>query len=468
MRRSTLHVSSGTYVRAIAQRARRPLHRRSGGRRSARSRSTRPTRWRAQSCCPSARCWTACSGSPGPRPASRIRNGVASSADEGRARPVRAAEPRRARSRSAPSTASTSATGQSSAPRSTPASCRRSSRSTRTRAPCSATRSSCCSTLERRLELLAELRRSRTCSSSRSRTSSLRSSPRRSRDALPGARSGRTVVAAGAGLPLRPRRAAATSSCCARSASTRGQVPARRGRLVDADPRSSSQAGELGGAARCSGGRSRSTGRSSSGDARGGDARVPDREPAGRPGRCSCRAFGIYAGAARRPRAAVSIGVNPHYGGTERRIEAFLLDFEGDLYGERLVVELWQRLRDERAFASEAELVDADRPRRRGRRAPRRPGRARAQVFPVTRIFLGMAAAASAHRLVSVLEQRPLPRLRRASTRSRPTAAPPKQNPGCPDCGYLGWIRRRPAHGVVAAAPLRRRIRSRAARRASS
>ena len=68
-------------------------------------------------------------------------------------------------------------------------------------------------------------------------------------------------------------------------------------------------------------------------------------------------AFGIYAGSALGRRAAVSIGTNPHYGGEERRIEAFLLDFEGDLYGERLVVELWQRLRDERAFASEEELV---------------------------------------------------------------------------------------------------------------
>ncbi len=38
-------------------------------------------------------------------------------------------------------------------------------------------------------------------------------------------------------------------------------------------------------------------------------------------------------------------------------MEAFLLDFSGDLYGERLVIELWRRLRDERAFASEAELV---------------------------------------------------------------------------------------------------------------
>jgi riboflavin kinase / FMN adenylyltransferase len=68
-------------------------------------------------------------------------------------------------------------------------------------------------------------------------------------------------------------------------------------------------------------------------------------------------AYGIYAGAALGHRAAMSIGVNPHYGGHERRIEPYLLDFEGDLYGQRLVVELWQRLRDERAFESEEELV---------------------------------------------------------------------------------------------------------------
>jgi riboflavin kinase/FMN adenylyltransferase len=67
--------------------------------------------------------------------------------------------------------------------------------------------------------------------------------------------------------------------------------------------------------------------------------------------------YGIYAGAVGDRRAAISIGVNPHYGGTERRVEAYLLDWSGDLYGDRLVVELWQRLREERAFANEAELV---------------------------------------------------------------------------------------------------------------
>lgn len=68
-------------------------------------------------------------------------------------------------------------------------------------------------------------------------------------------------------------------------------------------------------------------------------------------------AYGIYAGEALAHRSAISIGVNPHYGGSERRIEAFLLDFEGDLYGRRIRVELWERLRDERAFESEEDLV---------------------------------------------------------------------------------------------------------------
>jgi len=69
-------------------------------------------------------------------------------------------------------------------------------------------------------------------------------------------------------------------------------------------------------------------------------------------------AFGIYAGAVGATRAAVSIGTNPQYDGKERRIEAFLLDWDRDLYGRRLVVELWRRLRDEQAFGSERELVE--------------------------------------------------------------------------------------------------------------
>ena len=93
-----------------------------------------------------------------------------------------------------------------------------------------------------------------------------------------------------------------------------------------------------------------------SGDQRGGTLGFPTANLAAEP-RLLVPAYGIYAGAALGGRAAISIGVNPHYGGNERRIEAFLLDFEGDLYGKELGIELWERLRDERAFTSEEELV---------------------------------------------------------------------------------------------------------------
>ncbi len=92
------------------------------------------------------------------------------------------------------------------------------------------------------------------------------------------------------------------------------------------------------------------------GDARGGTLGFPTANLAAEPD-LLVPGHGIYAGFAAGHRAAVSIGTNPHYGGDELRIEAFLLGFAGDLYGRRLVVELWQRLRDERVFGSEEELV---------------------------------------------------------------------------------------------------------------
>jgi riboflavin kinase/FMN adenylyltransferase len=88
----------------------------------------------------------------------------------------------------------------------------------------------------------------------------------------------------------------------------------------------------------------------------------------------ACPRYGIYAGHARGHRAAVSIGTNPHYGGTERRIEPYLLDFEGDLYGHRLVVELWERLREEAAFESEDALVAQIAHDVEATRAAQRPG----------------------------------------------------------------------------------------------
>ena len=93
------------------------------------------------------------------------------------------------------------------------------------------------------------------------------------------------------------------------------------------------------------------------GDQRGGTLGYPTANLRLEPD-LACPCYGIYAGSALGHRAAISIGTNPHYGGTERRIEPYLLDFDGDLYGKRLVVELWERLRDEAVFDSEAALVE--------------------------------------------------------------------------------------------------------------
>ncbi|HEX6702211.1 MAG TPA: riboflavin biosynthesis protein RibF [Gaiellaceae bacterium] len=115
--------------------------------------------------------------------------------------------------------------------------------------------------------------------------------------------------------------------------------------------------GEVEGAARLLGRPAEVEGTVVSGDRRGGTLGFPTANLAVDPA-LLVPSYGIYAGSAAGCRAAISIGVNPHYGGEERKVETFLLDFDGDLYGRRLVVELWQRLRDEQAFESEQALVE--------------------------------------------------------------------------------------------------------------
>jgi riboflavin kinase/FMN adenylyltransferase len=57
-------------------------------------------------------------------------------------------------------------------------------------------------------------------------------------------------------------------------------------------------------------------------------------------------------------RAAVSVGVRPTFKtGRGLLVEAFLLDFDGDLYGSELRLEFVERLRGERRFDSAEELV---------------------------------------------------------------------------------------------------------------
>jgi riboflavin kinase / FMN adenylyltransferase len=67
---------------------------------------------------------------------------------------------------------------------------------------------------------------------------------------------------------------------------------------------------------------------------------------------------GSAGGPAQRLRAAVSIGTNPTFSGRERRVEAYLLDFDEDLYGERLALDFVTRLRDMRRYDELDQLVD--------------------------------------------------------------------------------------------------------------
>ena len=75
-------------------------------------------------------------------------------------------------------------------------------------------------------------------------------------------------------------------------------------------------------------------------------------------------ADGIYAArlirggaqAAELP-AAVSIGTNPTFSGRERRVEAYVLDFDGDLYGERVGLDFVAHLREQRMYETLEPLV---------------------------------------------------------------------------------------------------------------
>jgi riboflavin kinase / FMN adenylyltransferase len=57
--------------------------------------------------------------------------------------------------------------------------------------------------------------------------------------------------------------------------------------------------------------------------------------------------------------AAISVGSNPTFSGARRTVEAYLLDFEGDLYGEHVGVEFVQRLRPMLAFDGVPSLLAA-------------------------------------------------------------------------------------------------------------
>jgi riboflavin kinase/FMN adenylyltransferase len=101
------------------------------------------------------------------------------------------------------------------------------------------------------------------------------------------------------------------------------------------------------------------------GDARGRELGYPTANLALDPG-IVVPADGVYAGwllrdggeGSRLP-AAVSVGTNPTFDGTERRVEAFVLDAELDLYDEPVAVEFVARLRGMERFDTVGALVEA-------------------------------------------------------------------------------------------------------------
>ena len=74
--------------------------------------------------------------------------------------------------------------------------------------------------------------------------------------------------------------------------------------------------------------------------------------------RLICPGHGVYAASARGHAAAVNVGVRPMFEtGRGLLIEAYLIDFDGDLYGDSLRVAFVERLRGERRFPSVEDLI---------------------------------------------------------------------------------------------------------------
>jgi riboflavin kinase/FMN adenylyltransferase len=72
-----------------------------------------------------------------------------------------------------------------------------------------------------------------------------------------------------------------------------------------------------------------------------------------------CPGHGIYAARTLQACAAVSIGVRPTFGtGRALLVEAYLLDWQGDLYGHELRIDFLERLRGERRFDSPEALIE--------------------------------------------------------------------------------------------------------------
>ena len=134
--------------------------------------------------------------------------------------------------------------------------------------------------------------------------------------------------------------------------------------------RSCVQAGDMGAAAAALGRPHRVDGIVERGDERGRSLGFPTANLRTDP-YAAVPADGVYAGWAWRldewgrtmpggplGMAAISVGTNPTFDVRQRRVEAFVLDYEGDLYGDGLGVEFVHRLRGMERFTSVDALVE--------------------------------------------------------------------------------------------------------------
>ena len=128
-------------------------------------------------------------------------------------------------------------------------------------------------------------------------------------------------------------------------------------------------AGDMGSAALALGRPHRVDGIVVRGDRRGRELGYPTANVES-PAHTAVPADGVYAGhlvlrdpltgaSGERHPAAVSVGSNPTFAGARRTVEAHLLDFDGDLYGEHVGVEFAERLRPMLTFSGVPDLLVA-------------------------------------------------------------------------------------------------------------
>jgi riboflavin kinase / FMN adenylyltransferase len=117
------------------------------------------------------------------------------------------------------------------------------------------------------------------------------------------------------------------------------------------------EAGDVAQAARLLGDPFRIRGRVVHGDQRGRELGFPTANVVPAPG-LVCPGHGVYACRVGEHVAAVNVGVRPTFGeNLHLLVEAFLLDFSGDLYGQEITVEFVERLRGEERFTDVDSLI---------------------------------------------------------------------------------------------------------------